>query len=166
MSEQISSQQDTYRELKMKIEAELAAEQSYEDSLKLGVHAAQVITDRHRSQLTGLENIADSAFKVTDIFDYVKRQTSRNTFWREAHRDAHKVYSDEPFGKRLLNYLENDLLQKRNRICDKIGIGEKTDEEFRLRRHIYLLLIRQFVRQMVIQYEFDLKFKKEKEKGI
>ena len=79
------------------------------------------------------------------MFDYIKRQTARYNFWRQPHQDHH----DQAFGPRLLAQLEGDLASRRDRICDKLEIGSVTDEDRHLRRHIYLLLIRQFIRQMV-----------------
>src|SRR5205807_2222165 len=106
-------------------------------------------TRAHRSQMTGLENIAESALKVSDILDYIKRQTARFLYWRQS--SPGEKPSDEAFGERLKNYIEGELARKRNAICNNkvLSIGEETDEDKRLRRYIYLLLIRQFIRQMV-----------------
>ena len=161
MSEQTASQKNTHRELKIIIEVNEAAEQFYEESTKLGEHAAHVITNKHRSQLTNLENVANSAFKSSDIFDYIKRQTARYNFWRQPH----KGHSNQPFGERLLKQLEQDLKGRRDNICTKLEIGDTTDEDRRLRRHVYLLLIRQFIRQMVVQYEFQTSILKEQKRG-
>ena len=98
MSEQTISQKNTHRELKIIIEVNEAAESFYLESVKLGEHAAQVITNKHRSQLTNLENVANSAFKSSDVFDYIKRQTARYNFWRQPHRSQ----SEQAFGERLL----------------------------------------------------------------
>ena len=64
MSEQTTSKKNTHREIKIIIEVNDAAEQFYPESVKLGMHAAKVITKKHRSQLTGLENVADSALRL------------------------------------------------------------------------------------------------------
>jgi hypothetical protein len=162
MSEQTASQKNTHRELKIIIEVNEAAEQFYPESVKLGEHAADVITNRHRSQLTNLENVANSAFKSSDVFDYIKRQTARYNFWRQPH----KGQSDQqPFGERLLKQLEQSLKGRRDYICTKLEIGDTTDEDRRLRRHVYLLLIRQFIRQMVVQYEYQTSILKEQKRG-
>lgn len=150
LNNQDARQKNTHRELKIIIEVNEAAEQFYPECYKLGEHAALVITKRHRSQLTNLENVANSAFKSSDVFDYIKRQTARYDFWRKPHPG----YSDEIFGLRLLNQLTGDLAERRQQICDRLKISNQTDEDRHLYRHVYLLLIRQFIQQMVVQYEF------------
>ena len=132
-------QQNKIDEMKIIREVNIQAEALYEEAKKLGEQAADVLGKDHRSQLTGLENIAESAFKTSDIFDYVKRQTARHKEWHQGS-----------FGKKLLAALETELAGKRRGICAGFKIGEKTDEG----RRIHLLLIRQFIRQMVVHYEF------------
>jgi hypothetical protein len=149
MSEQ--QVQDKHREIKIIREVNIAAENSYEEAVKLGGHAAKAFQERHRSQMTNLETLAESALKVTDIFDYIKRQTARYSFWRHAQTGT-------AFGEELRSYLEKNVKDARNEICNKLNIGNQSDEEKQLQRHIYLQLIRQFIRQMVIQYEYRVSF--------
>ncbi len=112
--------------------------------------------------MTGLENIADSALKKTDIFDYIKRQTARFSFWRQSYPGNKSQGSsdnspdDKGFGERLLYYLEKDLEERYlKEICaeDRLNIGK---EDFYQRRRISLMLIRQFIHQMVAAYEFQV----------
>lgn len=154
---QDTNSKSSHQELKIIIEVNEAAEQFYPESFKLGEHAAAVITNRHRSQLTNLENVANSAFKSSDVFDYIKRQTARYEFWRKPHAG----HSDEIFGLRLLNQLSKDLADRRTAICNRLAISDQTDEDRHLYRHVYLLLIRQFIQQMVVQYEFSASLSKE-----
>ena len=53
---------------------------------------------------------------------------------------------------------------KRDARCGqkRLNIGDKTDEDRLLRRRIYLMLIRQFIRQMVAQYEYRVSFESDK----
>src|SRR5947209_14868618 len=134
-------------------EVNIQAENFYEDAIQLGDHAAYALTKAHRSQMTGLENIAESALKASDILDYIKRQTARTLSWRQVFPGEKP--SDEAFGERLKNYLEKELARKRDAICGSkmLRIGNETDEDKTLRRHVYLLLIRQFIRQVVAEYE-------------
>jgi hypothetical protein len=138
------------------------AEDFYADALRLGTLAAQTFLEeshsadrqdedrqRHRAQLTGLENIAETALKFTDILDYIKKQTARQKGWKEEHHG-------QRFGIVLKEYIETDIRQRVNTICGQIKIGNETDEERRDRQYIYLLLIRQFIRQLVVQYEYEL----------
>jgi hypothetical protein len=150
------------REMQIIREVNIQAEMFYPDASKLGDHAAFVIGRSRRSQMTGLENIADSALKTSDIFDYIKRQTARFSFWRQsfphdnqtgAARDATDTMA---FGERLIHHLQDALAERRDVICgpDRLNIDKSTYENEHLRRQIHLLLIRQFIHQMVAQYEF------------
>lgn len=150
------------------LEVNNLAENFYEDAVQLGDHAAYALKARRRSQLTGLENLAESAWKVSDVLDYVKRQTARFIYWRQTWpQDAQKQTGGRAvrdasatlgFGERLLSYLQDDLKDKCKTICDTLEIKGDSDEGRKLRRRVYLLLIRQFVRQMVIEYEFQVGF--------
>ncbi len=151
------------QEMQIILEVNDQAELFYEDAIQIGDHAAYALKARHRSQMTGLENVAGSALKASDVLDYVKRQTARFSYWRQnfpASEDVNKgAGSYEIFGERLKNYLEDTLAKMRDSICrDKLKIGDKNDKDRHLRRRVYLLLIRQFLRQVVIQYEYRVSF--------
>lgn len=151
------------REMQIILEVSNQAENFYADAIQLGDHAAYVLKDRHRAQMTGLESIAESALKASDVLDYVKRQTGRFPYWQQRAPDnaSFKGASNESLGERLKNYLDVELAKKRDAICkNKLKISDQTDEDRSVRRHVYLLLIRQFVRQMVIQYEYRVSFDK------
>src|SRR6266702_1057430 len=103
------------KDIKRVLEVNFQAEQFYKDAVRLGDHAAHAFRDlssdskrsRHRAQMTSLENIAESAFKTSDVFNYVKRQIARFDYWR-------KGYSENPdpnmgFGEVLRKYLEEDI---------------------------------------------------------
>ena len=135
-------------------EVNIQAEEFYKDAVDLGIHAAYTLKDDRRSQMTGLESIAESTLKYSDIFDYIKRQTARYSYWQQG--PEHEK-SGEAFGVRLLKYLERDLANRRDSVCKRLDIAEKTEEDKQLRHRLYLLLIRQFVRQMVVQYEYRAK---------
>lgn len=130
------------------------AEQFYEQSQKLGILAAQSFQEvrgvekgRHRAQMTGLENIADTTLKVSDVLDYIKKQIARRQGWTT-------LIDGQSFGEKLKNYIEKDLEGARNKVCASVGIGDQKEEEQRERQKIYLDLVRQFVRQIVVQYEY------------
>ncbi len=148
------------REMQIILEVNREAEDFYEDAVRLGDHAAHALTGRHRAQITGLENIADSALKTSDVLDYIKRQTARFSYWRQNFMGRSSQggpaypWNDLPFGERLKLYVEKALAVKRDEICERLKISGNTDEERHLRRRIYLLLIRQFVHQVAIQYEY------------
>lgn len=137
-------------EMKIIREVSIEAENFYEDAIQLGDHAAYALQATHRSQMTSLEGIAESTLKTSDVFDYIKKQTARFPYWREGFPE----HTNQGLGERLLKYLEDDLINKRDGICRKIDIGNQTDADKQERRRIHLLLIRQFIRQMAAQYEF------------
>ena len=128
------------------------AELFYEKSQELGILAAQSFggergkepqQQRHRAQMTSLENIAETTLKATDVLDYIKKQIARQAEWR-----------NKGFGENLKSYIEKNLKADVATICASVGIDNKTEEDRRERQQIYLLLIRQFIRQIVVQYEY------------
>lgn len=137
-------------EMKIIREINIQAEAFYEEAVQLGDHAAYVLGKDRRSQMTNLETIAESALKTTDIFDYIKKQTGRFEEWRKGDGSV-----QQGLGERLLAEL-GKLARRRDSICGstRLDIGNKTDEQKQERQRIYLLLIRQFIRQMVAEYEF------------
>lgn len=158
-----------------------AADTFYDKSQDFGTIAADAFREReaeekkHRSQLTGLENIAETTTKVSDVLDYIKRQTARQDGWKApydkkrlgeilgyAQEDRVQKYVGQCFGEILKNYIENDLGQVRANICSALGIGQKDEQDLRDRQQIHLYLIRQFVRQIVVQYEYLVDAKKRK----
>lgn len=156
------------RDMQITLEVNHQAENFYPDAIQLGDHAAYALKARRRSQLTGLENLAENALKVSDVLDYVKRQTARFLEWRQtlppaaAPQGNASRSGDDPeilgFGERLRWHLEKDLEKRCDNICDRLKIDKKGEENRKLRRRVYLLLIRQFIRQMVIEYEFRVSF--------
>ena len=108
-----------------------------------------------------VRNIADSALKTSDVFDYVKRQTARFPFWRQSfpsEKQSHptNVTADMGFGERLIASLDGELKAHLIKICGskRLNIGDKTDEERYERTRIHLQLMRQFIHQMIAEYEF------------
>lgn len=150
----MQDQQNTLDELKIIREVNIQAEAFYEEAKELGNLAAEAFGEKHRSQITGLENVAESTFKTSDVFDYIKRQTARYKYWQETE-----------FGKKLLEKLETDFVKRRDSICNRLRIGNKTDDERQERRRLHLLLMRQFIRQVAIHYEFQVSLGKGARRG-
>jgi len=130
------------------------AERFYDKSKELGTLAARSFFEerdrqRHRAQMTGLENIAETTLKATDVLDYIKKQIARQEGWR-------KEYDGKRFGESLKTYIENNLRRDVTSVCASVGIGDETDEDKRQRQYIYLQLIRQLIRQVVVQYEYHI----------
>ncbi|HEY1350595.1 MAG TPA: hypothetical protein VGF67_13305 [Ktedonobacteraceae bacterium] len=136
------------------LEISFEADDSYHQAAAFGYHAAQALQNKHRSQLTGLENIAESTVKIADILDYIKKQTARFPHWRQPL--AQGGQGQQGFGERLRIYLEQDLKQRRDAVCGRLKLGDASYSEKQERRRIYLLLIRQFIRSMVAAYEYEV----------
>jgi hypothetical protein len=136
------------------LEISFEADDFYPQAAELGHHAAQTLQARHRSQLTGLENIADSTFKIADILDYIKKQTARFSHWRQPPARGEQI--QQGFGERLRAYLEQDLQKRRDLVCERLTLGDVSYAEKQERRRIHLLLIRQFIRSMVAAYEYEI----------
>lgn len=136
------------------LEISFEADDFYPQAAELGHHAAEALQARHRSQLTGLENIADSAFKVSDILDYIKKQTARFPNWRQPL--ARGGQTQQGFGERLRAYLEQDMAKRRDDVSKRLEIGDSSYDDKQERRRIHLLLIRQFIRSMVVTYEYEV----------
>jgi hypothetical protein len=95
---------------------------------------------KHRSQITGLESIANSALKVTDVINYLKTQTARRKFWQTGE-----------LGQQVLKFINVDLVDKKRQICTQLQLPLDQGEA----QQIYLHLIREFVYQFAAQYEYQ-----------
>lgn len=152
-------------EMKVVREVNIQAEGFYGDAESMGRHAAEALGrneppgKKRRSQMTSLENIAEGALKTSDVFDYIKKQTARFEDWRKGYTEGEQSYG--PFGLRLKDYLEKNIAGRRDSICDArhLNVSNQTEDGRRERQRIYLLLIRQFIRQVVAQYEFSVNLK-------
>jgi hypothetical protein len=122
----------------------------YDDAERLGTHAARALTDKKRSQITGLETLANSTQRVSDIFDYIKLRTARQEEWRTGD-----------FGPELLDHMQTTLLDQRDRAFralpdDLPDVSPEEQQHIQERRQqlLYLLLIRVFLAHLAAQYEY------------
>lgn len=131
----------------MKILKEIAQTAGRDDfynlAKELGEIASGAFGPSHRSQMTNLENIANSTLKVTDVLDYIKKRVARS--------ERNKRWQKDNFGPRLKDYIEENLCDRRQEICT---ILEGVDENSVEGQRIYLNLIREFVSQLVVHYEY------------
>jgi hypothetical protein len=140
MSEQ-TRKMDTYI---MRVAArEADTDTFYVGAERLGALAARALTHQKRSQITGLETLACSTQRVSDIFDYIKLRTARQSEWRTGE-----------FGPALLTHLQTTLRERRDRAFDAITETIDDSDRDRLRHLLYLLLIRTFLGQLAAQYEY------------
>lgn len=145
---------ETNKRMKIIIRVNEQAEQFYGKAQELGELAAQSFSTmssaekgRHRSQMKGLENIADTTFKVSDVLDYIKKQIARRKGWTT-------VIAGQSLGESLKTYIEKDLKSAVESVCASVGIKNATEQDARDRQRIHLDLTRQLVRQIVVHYEY------------
>ena len=120
-------------------------EDFYNKAKEFGNVASGAFGSRHRSQMTNLENIANSTLKVTDVLDYIKKQVARS--------DKDKMWRKGDFGIELKGYIEQSLSTRRGEICNRLNIAEENSSE---RQRIYLSLVREFVSQLIVHYEYQV----------
>ncbi|NJO82770.1 MAG: hypothetical protein HC828_08045 [Blastochloris sp.] len=123
-------------------EVALEADHFYDEAKELGKSAFDALTRQKRAQITGLESVANTTQKVSDILNYIKTRAARQKQWR-----------NEDFSANLLTFLETSLKQSRDKIVDNLK-----DQQLSLTPHqeqeVYILLIRAFIAQLAAQYEF------------
>jgi len=112
----------------------------YESAKRLGEMAA-LITELKKTQITNLETIANSTLKVSDIKDYVKKQTGKHKEWQQK-------FDGEEFGTKLLDKL-NELTNERDGIVNALGVSDNNEK-----REIYLYVVREFIKHFVIHFEY------------
>ena len=133
---------DSLQQLKIMRAVALECDSLYERVQALGNVAGLALGNAKRSQITGLESIANSALKVGDVRDYLKLRTARQREWQT-----------EGAGQQVLTFIEQDLGAARSRVCKMLNIEDPGQ-----RQAVYLMLIREFVRQLAAHYEFVVKF--------
>jgi len=116
------------------------ADEFYPVAEKFGKSAAQGLTRSKRAQVTGLEQIANSALKTSDVFDFIKIRIARQKEWQK-----------DSWGLELLGYLSKELRSAAKNICERLTIDIQSTEGI----EVYLLLIRAFVHQFSAQYEYQ-----------
>ncbi|RLC20132.1 MAG: hypothetical protein DRI57_05515 [Deltaproteobacteria bacterium] len=129
--------------MKMLKEVAICADKFPKKTESLGGIATEAFGNKHKAQIKSLENIANTALKVSDVLDYIKRQTGKS--------EQDKRWKSKQLGERLLNEIREHLKKDRDTVCKRLNI---TAEENHL--EVYLLLIREFVRQVVIHYEYEI----------
>lgn len=132
--------------MKLKYQIAVHADQFSKEAKKLGQAAANALGGRRRAQMTGLENVANSAMKVSDVWNYVKTRAARSNKGEDWRKND--------LGKEMLDFLEKGLKTQHWRpICQALNFAEDTLEA----QQVYLHLIRAFVHQVVVEYEYEVK---------
>lgn len=146
------------RQLQLVRAVALVADAIYDVSTEFGARMARQISgERGLSQIKGLEAIANSALRASDVLDYVKRQTARHNEW-----------FDDGLGVDLLAYLTDgasveryqldNLYKKRDAIDYRLRhdlAGQGTGLDATERQQVTIMLYRQFVHQIAAHYQFQ-----------
>ncbi len=119
------------------IEESVDSENFYEKAVSLGKKAHN--SGMKRNQISNLENIANTTFKVSDIIDYVKKQVARHQEWQKG------------VGEELLKFINGDALVVSKKI--RKDIEDNFRENIPLRK-ILLQILREFIRSFAINYEY------------
>lgn len=116
----------------------------YSDTQALG-EIASLAFEKNKSQMRNLESIANSAVRVSDILDYVKRQTGRSR--------PSKQWRWQDLGHNLLKMLDETTREHAQTIVDSVRVGVKEHrlEDDDLRR-VHILLCRELIRHLSIHY--------------
>jgi hypothetical protein len=122
----------------------LAADGFYEDAKKFGETAVDCFTGGRRSQITGLESLANSSIKVSDVLDYIKKQVGK-----DSDKSEKQTWRKNDFGKKLLEYLEVNLRRQLGTLSLSPPSTDKAEQQ-----RVYLMMIREFVRQLSAHYEY------------
>lgn len=119
-------------------------EQVYDKASKLGKTAARIFgrrSDRSRSQLTNLLNVANRANSPVKVISHIKNQAGKHHEWNQNR-----------FAGDLLQVLEQDLKVAAERIDRKLS--PPTEDSYEL-LEVHLKLIREFIIHLMSQYEYS-----------
>jgi hypothetical protein len=137
--------------LRLKIDKMVAIESDkfYEQTETLGDIAAQAFKDneaqKRNSQINGLKNICYSASRLSDIYDFIKRQTGRS---------KGEKWGFQGFGSDLLQKLQG-LADRAKNIVENLGIVDK-EEKLAWQRQIHILLCREYVKHLAAHFLYRL----------
>jgi hypothetical protein len=121
----------------------------YSDTQSLGEVAWLAFGERNKSQIRNLENIANSAMRVADILDFVKRQTGRSR--------PTKQWRFQDFGHNLLEKLDKPVRQDAQNIFDSVK-RDVRDHQLGIddQRQIHIFLCREFIRHLSANYLYKM----------
>ena len=143
----------------------LQADLFYSHGERFGGWMASACGHQHRAQITNLENVANSAHQVSDVLDYLKKQTAKSrpgSDWRDRDHDpaGSREGGDEGEGRRdlgtaALHFVAGALKERCEEVCRLVAAKTGNDVPPLERQRIYVNLIREFVRQAAAHFEYQ-----------
>lgn len=128
--------------LRLQRELDLQADLLYGEAEQLGAALARGQTKN--AQISGMESVANSSTRVTDLLDYIKRQTAkakRGKEWRA-------TVNGETVGEALLRVLTQDVPRRAAAATKAAGVDiPQPSADW---QELQLHLARVFVRQVAI----------------
>ena len=103
------------------------------------VAEAMVQAKLNNAQIKGLQTLAYTTDKVSDVVDWIKIRVGRESKWTI-------------IGPRLLGILHQELKQDASKIVSELG--EKSDLPDDVRRQIHLNLIREYLTHVSAHFEY------------
>ncbi len=141
------------REMLFVHEVAIQSDTFYDEGAKFGQWAARALGGRRRSQITGLESIANSSLKVSDVLDYLKKQTAKAKAGEEWR---HNNEARQELGQQLIAFITGKLREKRETVCNSVARSTEQAATEREKQQVHLALIREFIRQVAAQYELEV----------
>lgn len=132
-------------EIAIRRKVALKSDAYYDDAKPFGEIAEQAFGKTSKSQINSLENIANSATRVADILDFIKRQTGRS---KEGQR-----WRNDLLGKKLVDKFEQTLRRDAEELWDEISQTvpdhylQEADQQT-----IHIRLCREFIRHLSAHY--------------
>lgn len=126
--------------ISMRIRREVALESDRDEVYEAAKRLGEQGLGLKRSQITGLESVANGTQKVSDVLDYVKRQTARHKEW-------------SVIGPALLTYIEETVRKKREAIVQRLKDANPKIDDYQ-QQEIAIQLVRALIAQIAAQYEY------------
>lgn len=113
----------------------LKVDSFYNDTVDLVRNAQGATKKMKKSQFEKLRGVSESATKVSDVLNYIKRQAARNSDWVQ-----------DGFADTLLDKIGKKLRKDVEEVCSQLS-GSPADEAEK--QQIHLMLIREYIDQVV-----------------
>jgi len=129
--------------LRVVLERAIARKSDEYDRLARQYANQLIATKLDKTQVRGLETLASTTDKVSDITDWLKLRVGRDS--------GRERWAKEGIGRNLLTDLEG-LRRDARDIVDKLGVDKDKDPD--LERQVHLRLCREFLKHLAAHFEY------------